>query len=73
MYERNFTELKKMRDEGALLWPPERHKNAAGEYNLAENMAIWNNAVARLESIPLWAQGSHAPPSHSRTPPASPQ
>ena len=58
MYERNFTELKKMRDEGALLWPPERHKNAAGEYNLAENMAIWNNAVARLESIPLWAQGA---------------
>ena len=58
MYERNFTELKKMRDEGALLWPPERHKNAAGEYNLAENMAIWNNAVARLDSIPLWAQGA---------------
>ncbi len=58
MYERNYTELKKMRDEGALLWPPERHKNAAGEYNLAENMAIWNKAVARLESIPLWAQGA---------------
>ena len=58
MYERNYTELKQMLAEGAVLWPPERHKNAAGEYNLAENMAIWNKAVARLDSIPLWEQGA---------------
>jgi acetyl esterase/lipase len=58
MYENNYAILKQMAAEGALLWPPERHKNAAGEYNLAENMAIWNRAVARLESMPLWDNGA---------------
>lgn len=58
MYESNYTILKQMVAEGAVLWPPERHRNAAGEYNLAENMAIWNRAVARMASIPLWEQGA---------------
>ena len=58
MYENNYPLLQHMVAEGAFLWPPERHKNDAGEYNLAENMAIWNRAVARLESIPLWENGA---------------
>ena len=58
MYERNYEILKTIYEEGAVLWPQEKQKNAAGEFDLAENMAIWNGAVARFDSIPLWSGGA---------------
>lgn len=58
MFERNYTELKKIYEEGAVLWPQEKQRNEAGELDLAENMAIWNRTAARLDSVPLWQNGA---------------
>lgn len=58
MYEENYSELKKICDNGDVYWPPERQKNAAGEFDLAANMDIWNRAVARLHPIALWEGGA---------------
>jgi len=58
MYENNYAELKKIYEENAVIWPRERQRDAEGKMNLAENMNIWNRAVARLESIPLWENGA---------------
>ena len=58
MFERNYPELQTIYEEGAVLWPPEKQRTKAGELDLAENMAIWNRAVARLDSVPLWQNGA---------------
>lgn len=58
MFESNYSRLKEIVAQGTLLWPPERQRTADGDFNLAENMEIWNRAVASFESIPLWEQGA---------------
>ena len=58
MYEHNYIILKTIYDEGAVLWPREKQTDAAGEFDLPENKSIWNRAVARFESIPLWENGA---------------
>lgn len=58
MYEKNYEELKEIYEENAVIWPRERQHDAEGKMNLADNMSIWNSAVARLDSIPLWEEGA---------------
>ncbi len=58
MYESNYTELRKIYEEGAVIWPAERQRGEDGKMNLAENMNIWNRAVARCDSIQLWEGGA---------------
>ncbi len=58
MFERNYQKLKRICENGELLWPEERRKNASGEFDLASNMEMWNRAVARLDPIQLWEKGA---------------
>ena len=58
MYESNFDTARKFYEERALCWPRERHLDEQGKMRLAENMAIWNGAVARMDAIPLWDDGA---------------
>ena len=58
MFERNYDILKEICEEGSVIWPLERHNNADGEFDLKENMEIWNRAVARFETILLWESGA---------------
>ena len=58
MFGQNYSALKRLVAEGALLWPQERQRDASGAFNRRENMEIWNGAVAALESIPLWENGA---------------
>ena len=58
MYEKNFETAKELYETCGLRWPRERHVDENGKMRLAENMAIWNGAVARMEAMPLWKGGA---------------
>ena len=57
MYENNYRALCDIVADGSALRHVSRHRNPDGSVDVAGNLKIWNNAIARLEIIPLWEEG----------------
>lgn len=58
MYEENIRILEDLVRSGAVLWPNEVQNKPDGTLNLTANKTLWNRAVARFVSIPLWEEGA---------------
>lgn len=57
-YEHNRTVLTQIISENAVIRNISRHRNPDGSLDVAGNMRIWNEAVARFEQIRLWEGGT---------------
>ncbi len=57
MYQKNYTELKKLVEEDGVIRNVSKHRNPDGTMDIAGNLKIWNDAVKRFAIIPLWPEG----------------
>ena len=58
MYERNYEVLSAIVAEGAVIRHVSKHRLPDGSVDVAGNLKIWNDAIARFEQIPLWEDGA---------------
>ncbi len=58
MFEKNYEVLKQLVAEHAVIRHVSKHRLPDGTFDLEGNMKLWNDAIARLELIPLWAEGA---------------
>lgn len=54
MFENNYEVLKQIVDEKAVIRHVSKHRNPDGSMDIKGNLKIWNDAVARFETIKLW-------------------
>ena len=57
MYENNYETLKKVVEEKAVIRHVSKHRNPDGSIDVAGNLKIWNDALARFDVIKLWPEG----------------
>lgn len=58
MFEENYAVLEQVCAERAVIRHISRHRNPDGTLDIAGNLKIWNDAIARFERIPLWENGT---------------
>ena len=58
MYEHNYEVLSAIVAEGAVIRHVSKHRLPDGRVDIAGNLKIWNDAIARFEQIPLWEEGA---------------
>lgn len=58
MYESNYQILCDICAEKSVLRHVSKHRNPDGSFDVAGNLKIWNEAIARFEQIPLWENGA---------------
>lgn len=58
MYEENYPILKQLCAERSVIRHVSKHRNPDGSMDIAGNLRIWNDAIARFRSIPLWEEGA---------------
>ncbi|MBQ6333926.1 MAG: alpha/beta hydrolase [Erysipelotrichaceae bacterium] len=57
MYQNNYSELKKVVEEDAVIINVSEHRKPDGTMDIEKNLNTWNKAVERFEIIPLWPIG----------------
>lgn len=58
MYESNYAVLQQVIAEKSVIRPVSKHRNPDGSFDLTGNKKLWNDAIARFEQLPLWADGA---------------
>jgi len=58
MYESNYSTLCEIVADRSSLRHVSKHRNPDGSVDVEGNLKIWNNAIARMEDIPLWEEGA---------------
>ena len=58
MYEKNYAILKQVCAEKSVIRHVSLHRNSDGTMDIAGNLRIWNEAIARFDQIPLWENGT---------------
>lgn len=58
MYESNYQVLAQVCAERSVIRHVSRHRNPDGSLDIAGNLKIWNDAIARFDQIPLWESGA---------------
>ncbi len=58
MYEQNYRILCDICAEKSVIRHVSKHRNPDGSFDVAGNLKIWNDAIARFEAIPLWEEGA---------------
>ena len=58
MYEGNFDSLKRIVAEHGVIRHVSKHRKPDGTFDLEGNRKIWNAALDRLETMPLWESGA---------------
>ena len=57
-YEQNRTVLTQLVSEKSVIRKVSKHRNPDGTLDVAGNMKIWNDAIARFQQIRLWEHGT---------------
>lgn len=58
MYESNYQILCDICAEKSVLRHVSKHRNPDGSFDVAGNLKIWNEAIARFDQIQLWEEGA---------------
>ena len=58
MYESNYSILCDIVADRSALRHVSKHRNPDGSVDIEGNLKIWNDAIARMEAIPLWEEGA---------------
>ena len=58
MYEKNYEVLSAVVAEDAVIRHVSKHRLPDGSVDVAGNLKIWNDAIARFEQIILWPEGA---------------
>lgn len=58
MYSSNYLTLARVCAERSVIRHVSKHRNPDGSFDIAGNLKIWNDAIARFDRIPLWEDGA---------------